>query len=88
MLGNIDPTYRSNLHVIQLVAAVETQILQKHSIDKILEPFMLEIKALETVSNIFVCIDYSFVINYRAMVFHSLLMANCISKGNTYPRMW
>ena len=50
LLGNINPKYRSNLHVIQLVAVVETQILQKHSIHKILEPFMLDIKALETVS--------------------------------------
>ena len=60
MLGNINPKYRSNLHVIQLVAAVETPILQKHhgSIHKILEPFMSDIKALETVSIhacIFVC---------------------------------
>ena len=44
MLGNIDPKYQSNLHVIQLVSVVETKLLQKHSIYKILEPFMLDIK--------------------------------------------
>ena len=50
MLGNIDPKYRSGLHTIQLLSVVETQILQKYSIHKILESFMSDIKQLESVS--------------------------------------
>lgn len=50
MLGNIDPRYRSNLHVIQLLCVVPTPLLKKYGINEILEPFMTDIKDLESVS--------------------------------------
>ena len=75
MLGNIHPKYRSNLHVIQLVAAVETWILQKHSIQKILEPFMSDIKALETVSiYAHIAIAQMTIQCHRVLVCHLSLM--------------
>ena len=50
MLGNIDPKYRSNLHVIQLLCVVTTPLLKKYGINQILEPLMTDIKELESVS--------------------------------------
>ena len=50
MLGNISPKYRSNLHTIQLLCVVRTSLLQKYGINQILEPFMSDIKELESVS--------------------------------------
>ena len=55
MLGNIHPKHRSGLHTIQLVCAVETHILEKYSINQVLEPFMQDIKQLETVSAFMYC---------------------------------
>ena len=49
-LGNIHPKYRSSLHTIQLLCAVESRVMEKYSINQVLEPFMQDIKQLETVS--------------------------------------
>jgi len=50
MLLNIDPKYRSSLHSIQLAAVCCTNLIEKYSISEILEPFMMSIKSLESVS--------------------------------------
>lgn len=49
-LGNIDPKFRSTIHTIQLVAVVRTVLIEKYGIKKILQPFVDEIKLLESVS--------------------------------------
>jgi hypothetical protein len=49
-LGNISPRYRSSLKAIQLITVVKHSILKDYGIDKILEPFIEDIKALEMVS--------------------------------------
>ena len=49
-LANIPPRYRSSLHVIQLLCVVQTQILQKYTINEILLPFMSDLEKLESVS--------------------------------------
>ena len=53
MLGNIDPKFRSTLHTIQLVAVVRTQLMEQYPVGEILEPFMDDVKKLESVSNVF-----------------------------------
>ena len=52
-LGNISPQYRSSLNAIQLFAIVKQSCLKYYGINKILEPFMEDIKALENVSSCF-----------------------------------
>ena len=54
VLGNLPPRYRSILHVIQLLCVVQTQIMQKYTINQILMPFMSDLKKLESVSH-FIC---------------------------------
>lgn len=49
MLGNISPKYRSTHPCIQLLAVVKSSVLQQYGADKILEPFMDDIKSLEQV---------------------------------------
>ena len=49
-ITNIDPKLRSRLHTIMLLAVVESQYITKYGIDTILEPFIEEMKALESVS--------------------------------------
>lgn len=46
MLGNISPKYRST-H--PCMAVVKSSVLQQYGADKILEPFMDDIKSLEQV---------------------------------------
>ena len=48
-LGNISPKHRSSLDAIQLVSVVKHSIIVDYGIDKILEPFIEDIKALESV---------------------------------------
>lgn len=45
-LGNIHPKYRSSLHVIHLVLAVTTPIMEKYGMDLILQPFIRDLKIL------------------------------------------
>ena len=54
VLGNLPPEYRSILHVIQLLCVVQTQIMQKYTINEILKPFMSDLKKLESVRH-FIC---------------------------------
>ena len=49
MLANIDPKFRSSLHTIQLVAVVRTEMIEKYPISEILEPFISDIRQLESV---------------------------------------
>ena len=49
MLGNLHPKYRSRVSTIQLVALAKTSVIQQHGINKILEPFIEDIKSLESV---------------------------------------
>ena len=49
-LGNISPKYRSSLWSIQLLIAVESNMLVRYGSDKILQPVLDEIKQLECVS--------------------------------------
>ena len=48
-LGNLSPKYRSSLSSIHLVSIAKSSIIQKYGPDKILEPFMADIKELEKV---------------------------------------
>ena len=49
-LGNLKPYLRSSLDSIQLVAVLPSPILEKYGIDTVLEPFMSDLKKLESVS--------------------------------------
>ena len=49
LLGNIRPRYRSQLKAIQLVAVVNTSIIDSNGIDAILAPLVDDIKKLEKV---------------------------------------
>ena len=48
-LGNLTPKFRSSLSSIHLVCIAKAAIIQKYGPDKILEPFMADIKELEKV---------------------------------------
>ena len=56
-LANISPHHRSSLNMIQLVTLVKSQDVTKYGIDKILEPFMEDIKKLEKVC-IYQCVGW------------------------------
>ena len=73
MLGNIPPKLRSRLHTIQLVAVVKTELLHKYPLSDILEPFMSDIKLLESVSVHTRCISYMYYVYYFIYVELSLL---------------
>ena len=47
-LGNIHPKRRSSLKVINLLIAATVPIVQKHGIDKVLEPLVRDLKILST----------------------------------------
>ena len=48
-LGNLSPEYRSALKSIHLVAIAKSTVISKYGPNKILEPFMQDIKELEKV---------------------------------------
>ena len=48
-LGDLPPKHRSALHLIQLVAVVRHSYVKKYGFQTILEPFMEDIKRLESV---------------------------------------
>ena len=56
-LGNLSPKYRSSFSSIHLVSIAKSCIIQKYGPDKILEPFMDDIKELEkvTITYIHIC---------------------------------
>lgn len=60
-LANISLQHRSSLNVIQLVTLVKSQDVTKYGIDKILEPFMEDVKKLEKVC-IYQCVGCTCVI--------------------------
>lgn len=45
-LGNLSPRYRSHLPNIQLVAVTKTAMISNYGVDKILKPFVDDIKKL------------------------------------------
>ena len=47
--GNISPKHRSSLDAIQRVSVVKHSVVFDYGIDKILEPFIEDMKALESV---------------------------------------
>lgn len=49
-LGNVRPCFRSSVNNIQLFILCKVVLLKKYGIDKILQPFMEDIKCLESVS--------------------------------------
>lgn len=71
-LTNIDPTLRSRLHAIMLLAVAKSQVINTYGINEILKPFVDEMMELESVcsSSYTTCIlSYSYYIN-RMMAFH------------------
>lgn len=50
-LGNISPEFRSSTKMIQLLAVVKHSVLKSYGIDRVLQPFMDDIHALEQVSS-------------------------------------
>ena len=48
-LTNIDPTLRSRLHAIMLLAVANSQVINTYGIDEILKPFVEEMMELESV---------------------------------------
>jgi len=49
-LGNIKPPHRSTLKAIQLISIFKVKDLQEVGINKILDPFMNDLKLLEQVN--------------------------------------
>ena len=60
-LGNLSPKYRSSLVTIQLVAIVNYPLRQRYGHEAILRPFIDNVKALESVSNVFHVLVLNFV---------------------------
>lgn len=50
LLGNVRPKYRSQLKVIQLVAVVNSSVIDRNGIDATLTPVVDDIKSLEKAS--------------------------------------
>ena len=50
LLGNVRPKFRSQLKVIQLVAVVNSSVIENNGIDAILKPVVEDIKKLEKAS--------------------------------------
>lgn len=48
-LANIEPALRSKLQSIMVLAIVKTSYIAEHGVDTILEPFINDIKRLESV---------------------------------------
>lgn len=46
-LGNLSPKYRSSLQSIQLLIAVKSTLLVRYGADRILQPFLEEVKQLD-----------------------------------------
>ena len=53
-LGNLNPKYRSSLSSIHLVSIAKSSVIQKYGPEKILKPFMDDIKELEKVTSTYV----------------------------------
>ena len=51
-LGNISPQFRSSLKSIQLVAVANSSVIVKYGSNKILEPFMADLRKLEHVCSV------------------------------------
>lgn len=50
MLGNLDPSLRSQLENVHLVALFKSQLLENYSFNEILVPFIRDLKLLSNVS--------------------------------------
>ena len=51
LLGNIHPRFRSSLRSIQLVALAKSSFIDTYGITRILQPFVDDMKKLESVSS-------------------------------------
>lgn len=47
-LGNIAPQYRSQLRIINLAIVATIPVIEKHGLDKVLEPFITDLNTLAT----------------------------------------
>ena len=47
-LGNIDPKYRSKLKILNLVMIATVPVIEKHSLDRVLKPFIEDLNLLST----------------------------------------
>lgn len=74
MLGNIAPQYRSVMKAVQLVAILKHSVLKSYGIDKVLLPFMDDIRALEQVSDKVLYYCYMYVTCYRIRVWTLIYM--------------
>ncbi|CAB4035128.1 Hypothetical predicted protein, partial [Paramuricea clavata] len=57
ILSNLRPCYRSRINSIQLFALCKVPLIKKYGIDKILQPFMDDVKCLESDHGITVEVD-------------------------------
>ena len=78
-LGNLSPKYRSHLPNIQLVAIAKSTMISSYGMDRILQPFVDDVKRLVSLNRYFYfiiilinCVYYL----HRKKVWSSLLMAN------------
>lgn len=53
MVGNLDPSLRSRLENIHLVALFKSELLQHYSFNDILAPLITELKMLSNVSYVY-----------------------------------
>ena len=52
VLGNLRPQYRSVINMIQLVALCKTPLISTYGMNRILQPFMRDLRSLESVSSL------------------------------------
>ena len=67
-LGNIRPKFRSSLKAIHLVAVVTSPVIEKHGLNKILEPFITDLNNLATTG-------VQVKVHGREQIFHGALLA-------------
>ena len=67
-LGNIRPKFRSSLKAIHLVAVATSPVIEKHGLNKILEPFITDLNNLATTG-------VQVKVHGREQIFHGALLA-------------
>ena len=82
MLGNLDPSLRSRLENVHLVALFKSQLLETYSFNDILAPFIRDLKLLSNVS--FPVTNYNFTYLYICSQ-ESQLTKNIILWGFLLP---
>lgn len=67
ILGNLRPELRSTHRAIQLIACIESPVLEKYGFDKVLAPFIKDVKTLYNVS-IIISQIYLIMIQHLAFI--------------------